>query len=234
MRIVLNHLTRMDTPRICVAGIDPGADRHVRPITGRRNQLTRSLLADEGGPFALGALVELGDVKPNPDPPETEDHLFWPDQAQVLGHLSPARYLELLRERAHDDLHTIFGEDLQRHDWNYAIDSGRGTVSLGVLHVRHKPDIEVEDRYGKLRLRLNDEEKPAFLSVTDVRFVEADHKTIKTDVVVDVQARMRRGVEVLLMLGLARAFRKTGDDRERHWLQVNGICMADRPLSEQP
>jgi uncharacterized protein (DUF488 family) len=36
------------------------------------------------------------------------------------------------------------------------------------------------------------------------------------------------------MLGLARAFLKDGDDRERHWLQVNGICMADRPLSDRP
>jgi hypothetical protein len=45
---------------------------------------------------------------------------------------------------------------------------------------------------------------------------------------------MKRGIEVYLMLGLTRAFLKDGDDRERHWLQVNGICMADRPLGEQP
>jgi hypothetical protein len=37
-----------------------------------------------------------------------------------------------------------------------------------------------------------------------------------------------------LMLGLARAFQRSDDDCERHWLQVNGICMADRPLAEQP
>jgi hypothetical protein len=67
-----------------------------------------------------------------------------------------------------------------------------------------------------------------------VRFVEADHKTIKTEVVADVKARMKAGVEVLLMVGLARAFQSSGDDSERHWLQVNGICMADRPLGESP
>jgi hypothetical protein len=142
--------------------------------------------------------------------------------------------LELLRERAQNDLRAIFGGDLVRHDWNYAIDRDRGTASLGVLRVRRKPDLEIDDRYGKLRLRLNDDEKPAFLSVTDVRFVEADHKTIRADVVADTRARIRRGVSVLLMLGLARAFQKPGDDRERHWLQVNGICMADRPLADQP
>ena len=120
-----------------------------------------------------------------------------------------------------------------RHDWNYAIDKGRGTASLGILRVRRKPDIEV-DRYGKLRLRLNDEDKPAFLSVTDVRFVKADHKTIKTNVITDVRERMRRGVDVLLMLSLARAFQRSDDDCERHWLQVNGICMRDQPLAEWP
>jgi len=134
--------------------------------------------------------------------------------------ISPARHR----------LHELFGDELGRHNWTYAVDKGCGTASLGVLRVRRKPDLEIDDRYGKLRLRLNDEKKPAFLPVTDVRFVEADHKTIKADVVADVRARMQRGVGVLLMLGLARAFQKPGDDCERHWLQVNGICMTDRPL----
>ena len=222
MRIVLNHLTRMDAPRICIAGLDPDAGRHIRPTTDRPHPLTRTLLADEGGPFALGALVELGEVTPDPEPPETEDHLFWPERAKVVGRLSPNRYLELLNEHARHRLHEIFGAELGRHDWTYAVDKNCGAVSLGVLRVRRKPDLEV-DRYGKLRLRLNDEKKPAYLSVTDVRFVEADHKTIKTEVVADVRTRMQRGVGVILMLGLARAFQKSGDDCERHWLQVNGI-----------
>jgi hypothetical protein len=233
MRIVVNHLTRMETPRICIAGVDPDTGRHIRPTTGPLHPLTRALLANQGGPFALGALIELGEVTPEPNPPETEDHLFEPHKTTVLGELSPNRYLELMREHARHDLRAIFGNELVRHDWNYATDKHCGTVSLGILRVRRRPDLEV-DRYGKLRLRLNDERKPAFLPVTDVRFVEADHKTIKADVVADLKGRMRRGVEVFLMLGLARAFAKPGDDCERHWLQVNGICMADRPLDERP
>jgi hypothetical protein len=221
----------MEAPRICIAGIDPQANRHVRPITGHSNPLTRDLLASEGGPFAIGTLVELGEVTPDPEPPETEDHLFRPERARVVGRLSPNRYLELINEHARDHLHEIFGDELGRHGWTYAVDKGCGTASLGVLRVRRKPGLDV-DRYGKLRLRLNDEKKSAFLPVTDVRFVEADHKTIKADVVADVRARMQRGVSVLLMLGLARAFQKSDDDCERHWLQVNGICMADRPLGE--
>jgi hypothetical protein len=233
MRIVVTQLTRMEAPRICVAGIDPGTRRHLRPTTGPLRPLTRELLAEKGGPFALGALVELGDVAPDPNPPETEDHRFWPGRARVLGQVSPARYLELLHQQAQPGLEAIFGEDLVRYEWSYAIDRDRGDASLGVLRVRRKPEIAI-DRYGKLRLRLNDERPPAFLPVTDLRFVEDDHKTIKADVLTDVRTRMRRGVDVLLMLGLARAFQREGDDSARHWLQVNGICLADRPLGDRP
>jgi hypothetical protein len=233
MRVVLNHLTRMEAPRICVAGIDPDTGSHVRPTTDRLHPLTRDLLASEGGPFALGSLVELGEVTPEPKAPEIEDHRFRPDRTQVLGRVSPSRYAELLNGHACRHLHEIFGAELVRHDWNYATDKGCGTASLGILRVRHKPDLDV-DRFGKLRLRLNEERKPAYLSVTDLRFVDADHKTIRHEVVADVRTRMRRGVDVLLMLGLARAFQSKGDDCERHWLQVNGICMLDRPLADSP
>jgi hypothetical protein len=233
MRIVINHLTRMDPPRICVAGINPDTGQHVRPITGHSNPLTRAILAETGGSFALGALVELGEITPDPTPPEIEDHLFWPAQAKVIGQLSNKRYLELMHQHARSSLEAIFGHELVRHDWNYAVEQGHGRASLGILRARRRSDIEI-DRYGKLRVRLNDADKPAFLPVTDVRFVEADHTTIKADVVLDTSTRMRKGVEVLLMLGLARAFRRSDDDSERHWLQVNGICMADRPLGDRP
>lgn len=233
MRVVVNHLTRMEAPRICIAGIAPATGRHIRPVTGRLSPLTRSLLAQQGGPFDLGTLIELGDTVPEPKPPETEDCLFWPDRVQVVGRLSPSRYLELVRGHAHERLQAIFGAELVRHARNYAVDKGCGTASLGILRLRRRPDLEV-DRFGKLRLRLNERAKSASLPVTDVRFVEADHKTIDAEVVADVKARMKRGVEVHLMLGLARAFQRSDDDIERHWLQVNGICMADRPLAEQP
>lgn len=233
MRIVVSHLTRMEAPRICVAGLDPRTGRHIRPTTGASHPLTRRLLADHGGPFAIGALVELGEVTATPDPPETEDHRFWPDRAQALGQLSPKRYLELLRGHSNRSLQAIFGRELKRHGWTYAVPYGHGTASLGVLRVQRRPDILV-DRYGKLRLRLPRPGAPAYLPVTDLRFVEADHTTVRTDVVADVSRRMTRGVETFLMLGLSRAFEKQDEDRARHWLQVNGVCLADSPLGDRP
>lgn len=150
-----------------------------------------------------------------------------------VGQPSGARYLELLNGHARDRLQAIFGEQLERRGHTYAVDAGCGVASLGILRPRRRPDLEV-DAFGKLRLRLSGEGRPASLSVTDVRFFAADQQTIRTEVVVDTRDRMRRGVGVLLMLGLARAFQVPLDDRHRHWLQVNGICLEDRPLGEAP
>jgi hypothetical protein len=233
MRVVINHLTRMDAPRICIAAIAPGTGRHIRPRTGPGNPLTRELLVENGGPLALGSLVELGETIPTPEPPETEDCLFTPNGMRVVGRLSPNRYLELLRQHAQHRVQAIFGDELLRHGRSYAIEKGCGAASLGILRTRRAPDLKL-DRFGKLRLHLKDASPAALLPVTDVRFVEADHKTIKTDVVADVNARLQRGVQVLLMVGLARAFQRSEDDSERHWLQVNGLCMSDRPLGEEP
>lgn len=233
MRIVVNHLTRMTAPRICVAGIDPETGRHVRPTTTSSDPIERSLLDEYGGPFGVGTLVELGNARPNPSRPESEDHLFSTAAATAVRQLEADEYLELLDGVAEDDLGSIFGPDLERRGRSFAIEEGNGTVSLGVVRVQQTPELEI-DSYGKLRLKLNDVEEPAHLGVTDIRFVEADHSTLKRDAIQGVQRRIQRGVDLFLMVGLARAFVATGDDRRRHWLQVNGICMEDRPVGEGP
>ena len=46
----------------------------------------------------------------------------------------------------------------------------------------------------------------------------------------DVNARPAQGVPAYIMLGLSRPFQ--GEDQ--HWLQVNGVCLVDRPIGETP
>lgn len=227
MRICLNHLTRMTHPRICVAGVDLETRRHVRPITGKAHTMTRDMLAENGGPFEIGAVVELGSVRPNPQPPEVEDHWFWPDQAQRVGRLSADEYLELMDEIAYDDLEAVLGSALQRHGWKYAVDAGTGTASLGVLRASAMR-IEVND-YGSLQVRLDDVEPRAYISITDLRYYDSDQDAVREDAVEDTNRRLRRSADAFLMLGLARAWTKPGDDTERHWLQVNGVCLSDDP-----
>jgi len=230
MQIVVNHLTRMTAPRICLAGIELESSNHIRPVTGPEQPLTRALLREVGGALEVGALVDLGDVQPRPSSPETEDHLLDPTRIESVRTLDGDEYLQLIDAVCHGSLEEAFGPALQRREWKYAVDVGQGERSLACIRAHNIPSLVVDDRYRKLQLRFNDPEKPAFFSVTDLRFVEADHKTLRQDLIDDVQGRLLQGTGVRVMFGLARAFRAAGDDTKRHWLQVNGLCLEDRPV----
>ena len=234
MRIVVNHLTRMTAPRICVAGIDPSTLDHVRPTTPPDDLITRRLLRAEGGPLGVGGVVDLGEGRPDPDLPETEDYRIRTRALRYMEDLSGPDYLALLDAAACPSLEDGFGPDLQRVGWKFAVDAGAGTCSLAVIRTRRPPRLEIDSKYGRLQLRLDDADRPTYLSVTDIRFYQRDHRTIRSGVVDDVARRIRAGVDLYLMLGLARAFKAANDDRERHWLQLNGICLADRPAGDLP
>jgi hypothetical protein len=234
MRIVVNHVTRMGAPRICVAGIDPKTNAHVRPTTTPSDLITRDLLRTEGGPFGMGAVVDIGDAIPVPSAPETEDHRFRTAEARHVEDLSGDEFLALLEKVSAGGLLNAFGPELEPVGWKYATEAGCGACSLAVLGAQRRPVLSVDDRFGRLQIRFNDLDRPVYLPVTDVRFYEEDQATIRKDIVGDVSGRIRRGVEVFLMLGLAHAYRAPSDDRERHWLQLNGLCLADNPVADTP
>jgi hypothetical protein len=231
--IVVNHVTRMAAPRICVAGVDPETLEHVRPTTPQNDLITRTLLREQGGPFGMGAVVDLGEVVAEPSPPQTEDHRFKTAAARRVDDMASDEFLELLDQVRAPDLPTAFGPALERVGWKYAVEPGRGERSLAVVHARDPPELSLDDRFDRLQLRLNDVEPPTYLRVTDVRFYD-DDGTIKTTVVADVTRRLRRGVDAFLMLGLTRAYPAHNDDREHHWLQLNGLCLTDNPVGETP
>jgi hypothetical protein len=232
VRIVVNHVTRMAGSRICVAGIDTATYRHVRPVTPPGDLLTRVLLRENGGPFGAGALVDVGSVAACPSAPETEDHAFDMACARRVSDVDEAAYLELLTALRAAHLGSAFGPELERVGRTYAVDPGNGDSSLAVLRAESRPALEING-YG-LRLWYNDAEPPAYLSVKDVRFFEDDNETIKTSAVEDVNRRLRRGVDAFLMLGLTRPWLKPGETYERHWLQLNGLCLADRAVGDLP
>jgi hypothetical protein len=233
MQIVVNHLTRMRDRRICIAGIDLEAACHVRPVTTQTDLLTRDLLAENGGPIELAALVDIGRPRPTATRPEAEDHEIATRELRRVQTLDGDDYLELLDTVAEPDLEAAFGPDLQRRGRKYAVDEGEGHASLAVIKARIRPELEI-DRYGKVQLLFKERDGPTYLSVADIRFVEADHATIRADIVDDVHARLRRGVGVYVMFGLSRAFPAKNDDQSRHWLQVNGLCLEDRPVGGAP
>jgi hypothetical protein len=232
VEIIVSHVTRMTSDsRICVAGIDGATFQHVRPVTPASDPITRTLLRENGGPFGPGALVDLGPVVACPNAPETEDHEFATARAKRIEDLSDEVYLELLEQVSDQDVPSAFGPDLvEVRPRKLAVPAGRGTRSLAVLPVVN-PTLQV--RFGNLYLKLDPPNTPVDLRVTDVRFYEPDHATVKRDIVDDVSARMAAGVPVYAMLGLARAMADS-DGAYVHWLMANGLCLVDRAVNDVP
>lgn len=220
MRIIVNHLTRMNEGYICVAGIDVRSGQHIRPVQTRR--LTTDLLATNGGPFALASLVDLGAVTLHGSPPEVEDHFFNPFQARLIHEVTHEHFWKLLQNVAKTSILDIFGPAIKSSNRGYVVDKGTGEASLGCLIPADLPHIYI-DNYGKIRIQMTDGNLAVNLSVTDIRLFETDHQTPKADLIRNFDMQMQQRASVILSLGLARAWQRPGDTAERHWLQVNNI-----------
>jgi len=213
---------------ICVAGIDPKSGRHVRPVlAGRR--LDTSLLVKTGGPFEIGTVVDIGETQHHGSPPETEDRLFVPANASLVRDLSADRFWEMLSDNATSDLRSIFGNALQPLGKGAVVNVNAGAASLGCVRLNTPPEFEI-NAWDKIRAHLNDDEFALDLSVTDLRLYRDDQKTPRSKLLFEIRKRIARGVPVILAVGLTRAWQKPGDDRRRHWLQVNNIHLEDDPV----
>jgi hypothetical protein len=228
LKIVVNHLTRMQPGYVCVAGIDLRRHQHVRPVLGGA-RLTTDLLSREGGAFDIAALVDLGATRPCGAPPETEDHAF--DSTRIVGKevLEPGAFWKLLMAVSSSTLREIFGEELKPRRSGCAVDEGRGHASLGCLRSPRAAKIFINS-WGKLRMRVSDGTFDVDLSVTDLRLYRGDQQTVRFKTVAEVQRRIAKGVGLILSVGLARAFRVSGDTARRHWLQVNNVHLEDDPV----
>jgi hypothetical protein len=227
MRIIVNHLTRMQPGYICVAGVDPRTGEHVRPV--QLGRLSRALLVRYGGPFDIATLVDLGRVAHVGAPPKIEDYRFSVDETRLHTVTAPGDFWNLLHFTAQRHLADIFGADLRRHGGTCALPLGHGRASLGCLMPTGQPELAVSD-VGTVRLHFSDGVFDVRAAVTDIRLYEANQQTLKREVVDDINGRIRRGVAVILSVGLGHPWRKPDDTEERHWLQVNGIHLADNPV----
>lgn len=227
MRILINHLTRMQAPYICVAGISAETRRHIRPVL--TTQLSADLLRRSGGPFGIGCIVQLGKIAHVGRAPEVEDYRFERDKAACLHELDPARYWNVLQTISTSNLADIFGGVMQQRGRSCVVNVGEGVASLGCF----KPPGPIRlyvNGYGKIRMTLSDGTFAADLSVTDIRLCETDHQTPRRELVTLIDKRINEGEDVLLSVGLTRPFCARGDTEERHWLQVNNIHLANHPV----
>lgn len=223
MRIVINHLTRMQKGFICVAGVDVQSKRHVRPVLG--SQLRSELLAEHGGPFSLRSIVDLGTTHFVGSVPEIEDRQFSSEQVRVLGEMPEAEFQQLLDSVAEDELSKLFGPELESTRTTCAIPAGRGLHSLGILRAK-VVDLHLEpghDGLPRVRIVIDTDRGILRLPVTGIELYAGDHVTPDSAQVTAVNARLSAASTALLAVGLSRPYRGSSSESAKHWLQVNNI-----------
>jgi hypothetical protein len=220
MRIIVNHLTRMQSGYFCVAGINPANNRHVRPML--RERLNVELLALNGGPFGIAALIDLGQVRYCGEAPEVEDYSFNLQNVCRVGVVPPEKFWTLLQLVARRSIVEIFGPAIKPFKRTCVVDVRTGNASLGCLIPAAPPRLFV-NKYDELRANITDGNLNLDLRVTDIRLYDADHKTYKEDLMQRINKRMQDGNPVILSVGLTRPFRPTNESKTQHWLQVNNI-----------
>ena len=238
MKITITHLTKMAPGFVCVAGIEQGTMRHVRPKTNR--QLRLEHVVSHGGVFGLGAIVDLGRVRSSATPPEVEDRNFLEHRLSHAGTIGATAFQSLLQTVSQTRLQRIFGRDLTRVGSSCAMPKATGDASLGVLKLSSVDDLFVEQRqsargaYETLRIALTVGQYSFRFPVTDLRFARMSSCglswEIDRDVVDAFRDRLARQSEVLMSVGLSRPFQRSQSDVPRHWVQVNNIHLADDPL----
>jgi len=232
MKIVVNHLTRMQQGFMCVAGIDLETGRHIRPVL--QSQMRTRFLARHGGPFEIAAVVDLGWTKPVGRPPEVEDYLFHRSEARQVAEMQAGEFWQFLSQAAEEKLLALFGGDLKpRGPRSYGVDEGGGETSLGCYRLATPAHLFVRHRdnwhRGRIRIAFEIGQHEFDLGVTDIRLYHSDHVTPDESVVKQTDGRLQTAGEVILSVGLSRPYQGSGDAQPIHWLQVNNIHFAEDP-----
>lgn len=229
MRILINHLTRMKHPFVCVAGVRTDGV-HIRPVFDQ-GRLERSLLRSEGGPFSLGSVVTLGPTRPRPDTPEKEDVVFVPQEARQEKSLGGDRFEAFMKRFAQPSLREVFGDDLVRLSrTSAAVGKGQGIASLGVIQVKGGAYLEAGEspRGPEIRFTFTDSDLGELsLKVTDLRLWKANHKTPAFSKIKAIQTRLQ---DCFVAVGLTRLWEVSRYPGFGHWLQANNIFPIGDPL----
>jgi len=231
MQLLITHLTRMAPGYVCIAGQDIASHRTVRPVLRMAGRWARNATVAEGGIISLGRVIDFGAASLVGQRPETEDHLV--SGRTHFEHSETAiGFWENLQGTAQKNLREIFGPALYSYGNGAVVDLQQGECSLGILAPRVRPSLSVSSWNGKekLRLELIDADFGMLnLAVTDLRYYNSDYLSVNTEHVLNAQAALGRGEQILMSVGLGRPFAQLGETK-RHYLQVNNLHIGDDPL----
>jgi hypothetical protein len=228
MKIVVNHLTRMQEGYMCVAGIDLDTGLHVRPVLDR--QMRIDMLSVHGGVFDIARIIDLGETRFVGRVPEIEDRWFNAGSARHVGDMAGDQFWTLLEKVSQQRLGAIFGPDLECIGSTCALAEARGLRSLG-CYWAPGGKLLLDEKYDRRRIRFSWHAGGHFFNapVTDIRLYSADHITPCEDKVRCLSDRLQAQPQILVSVGLSRPYRKLAGDPPRHWLQINNFHLSDEP-----
>jgi hypothetical protein len=224
----------MTYPRICVAGIEVETGIHIRPIVGKKDFLEYSMVG-HNQLFRLGRIIDLGWYIQRSQVPEVEDVYFKPKNAVVIQDLQATEFWQQLDEVAESSLGMIFGDELQSVGRTFALSRGAGQASLGELRTG-KVKLELRKADSGLKLRATFDcvglEVAPSVPVTDLRFFEQvdEHYVSNASVITKFNNRLEIAQNIILSVGLSRAWSVNDQSESMHWLQINGIHLESDPL----
>ncbi|MGL4612202.1 MAG: dual OB domain-containing protein [Trueperaceae bacterium] len=229
MNILITHLTRMNYPRICIAGLNLQSNSFIRPVVGKGDVLDISQMKL----FGLGNIVELGWNQMLGNPPEVEDCYFKLRNAKLQQELNPREFWNVLEKSVATSLTDIFGEELQQEKSTLIVEEQKGRASLGHISVSAlELRVNVKNDLQKLRAVFSHSKLKLSVPVTDLRFYqEIDGQWLLNRETVDrVNDLMSEKPAIVLSVGLSRAKSFSDDENAKHWFQVNGIHLESDPL----
>ena len=228
MHTVICHVTRMEYPYICVAGIDPETLQHIRLVLPRRRRLHIRHWSGMGGKIGVGACIDPGPMTPVGAPPEIEDYEFEPTYVQPIRTLSPHELWDLLNRVAVNRLQGAFGESLKRTGRSFWAPAGECKASLACMHVNRGAFLFVAEGLNKMQVRIAREQGPykPSLPINDLRFYQPTlGYPVNVRHVDAINRQLKSGGKALLTLGLTRPFASDDCHEPVHWLQVNGVFL---------
>ena len=223
--IVITDLTRMHRGMVCIAGYDK--DRQcIRPIQPPPGIPESMLLSTEKQliifPFAI---VEFELLKPEPQPPHTEDIYFLSVSPKFIRRAKDTQ--KVLEWTLFPNVQAIFEQPIYS-DFGYYVLDGQGPRSLGTIRPQHITKVGYEPEPGgtwDYRLWFDDAEGDSYrLKITDLTWQYYCHslrdeqrspKRIALELTHILQTR-----EVFLRIGLARGWKQHPD---RCYLQITGV-----------
>ena len=224
--LVITDVTRMKTPRVCIAGVTEDGQT-IRPIFPYGN-IEEDWLYENGQvvvrPFAR---ISLNLMAPRSNPPHCEDWVIQPESRKFLGLLNEEEGKAFLSRIADPSVDKMFGADLQSRPGHY-IRENEGCRSLGTVHAKIITRVMLRENNGKLDYRIefvDDNDCIYSLSVTDLSFryyVFYKHcESIALQRIANYLVQQFHQGDVYLRIGLARPTWK--EHPHCCFLQVNGI-----------